>query len=92
MRRIRSQTAWGTDSAGAVAALQAGRHRGGSPTSHQLIELIVPPEATFSDCLALVRRRIWGESYFNRSANEQDPVQISPQCLERLLDQLAATA
>ena len=49
-------------------------------------------EATFSDCLALVRRRIWGDAYFDTSAGEQDPVQISPQRLERLLDQLAATA
>jgi len=50
------------------------------------------PEATFSDCLALVLRRIWGDAYFDSSADEQDPVQISPQRLERLLDQLAATA
>ncbi|MBK5929629.1 hypothetical protein [Halochromatium salexigens] len=50
------------------------------------------PEATFSDCLALVRRRIWGETYFERSASAQAPVQLSPQRLERLLDQLAATA
>ena len=49
-------------------------------------------EATFSDCLALVRRRIWGESYFDSSAQNPDPVLISSQRLERLLDQLAATA
>lgn len=49
------------------------------------------PEATFSDCLALVRRRIWGETYFDTSAQNPDPVLISPQRLERLLDQLAAT-
>ncbi|MBK1648565.1 hypothetical protein CKO36_08155 [Rhabdochromatium marinum] len=50
------------------------------------------PEATFSDCLALVRRRIWGETYFDTSAQNPDPVLISPQRLEPLLDQLAATA
>ncbi len=49
------------------------------------------PEATFSDCIALVRRRIWSNTYFDTSAGEHNPVQISPQHLERLLDQLAAT-
>lgn len=40
----------------------------------------------------LVRLRIWSERYFDTSAGEQDPVTISPQRLERLLDQLTATA
>jgi hypothetical protein len=53
--------------------------------------------ATFSDCLALVRRTIWsdtvwdGENHVN-STSETDRVLISPERLDRLLDQLAATA
>ena len=53
--------------------------------------------ATFSDCLALVRRTIWSdtlwaeEKYVN-STSEPDRVLISPERLDRLLDQLAATA
>lgn len=53
--------------------------------------------ATFSDCLALVRRTIWSdtlwaaENYVN-STSEPDRVLISPERLDRLLDQLAATA
>jgi hypothetical protein len=53
--------------------------------------------ATFSDCLALVRRTIWsdtiwdGENYVN-STSETDRVLISPERLDRLLDQITATA
>jgi hypothetical protein len=50
------------------------------------------PEATFSDCLALVRRQIWAEDNYANSTPEQELVLISPQRLERLLDQVAATA
>jgi len=47
---------------------------------------------TFSDCLALVRRTIWAEGNYVNSTPEQDKVLISPERLDRLLDQLAATA
>ena len=48
--------------------------------------------ATFSDCLALVRRTIWADQYFVKSDPDTDMVLIPPEYLERLLDQLAATA
>lgn len=53
--------------------------------------------ATFSDCLALVRRTIWSdalqaEDNYVNSSSEPDRVLISPERLDRLLDQLAATA
>ena len=47
--------------------------------------------ATFSDCLALVRRTIWAEDNCVNSTPDQEPVLISPQRLEALLNQLAAT-
>jgi hypothetical protein len=50
------------------------------------------PEATFSDCLALVRRQIWADDNYANSTSGQDLVLISPQRLERLLNQVAATA
>jgi hypothetical protein len=68
------------------------RWRAHWPTLARSSAWYLKPEATFSDCLALVRRRIWSETYFDTSAGEQAPVTISPQHLERLLDQLAATA
>ncbi|WP_200286498.1 hypothetical protein, partial [Rhabdochromatium marinum] len=40
------------------------------------------PEATFSDCLALVRRRIWGETYFDTSA--QNPSFRTPSAASRI--------
>ncbi len=43
-------------------------------------------------CLALVRRQIWAENNYANSTSEQEPVLISPQHLERLLNQVAATA
>lgn len=75
-----------------LVCLMVHRWRAHWPTLARSSAGSLKPEATFSDGLALVRRRIWGESYFDTSADEQDPVQISPQRLERLLDQLAATA
>jgi len=75
-----------------LVCLMVHRWREHWPTLARSSAWYLKPEATFSDCLALVRRRIWSESYFYTSAGEQDPVQISPQRLERLLDQLAATA
>jgi hypothetical protein len=47
--------------------------------------------ATFSDCLALVRRTIWAEDNGVNSTPDQEAVLISPQRLEALLNQLAAT-
>ncbi len=75
-----------------LVCLMVHRWREHWPTLARSSAWYLKPEATFSDCLALVRRRIWGESYFDSSAAEEDPVTISPQRLERLLDQLAATA
>lgn len=53
--------------------------------------------ATFSDCFALVRRTIWSdmlraEEIYGNSTSEPERVLISPKRLDRLLDQLAATA
>jgi hypothetical protein len=50
------------------------------------------PHATFSDCLALVRRTIWGASNFVNSTHNPDTLVISRQDWERVLDQLASTA
>ncbi|EXJ10662.1 hypothetical protein D779_0367 [Imhoffiella purpurea] len=50
------------------------------------------PQATFSDCLALVRRTLWAEDNDSDSTSEPDRVLISAKRLDRLLDQLAATA
>jgi hypothetical protein len=50
------------------------------------------PHATFSDCLVLVRRTIWADSNYTHSTPEGDRVLISAERLDRLLDQLAATA
>ncbi|EXJ10666.1 hypothetical protein D779_0364 [Imhoffiella purpurea] len=50
------------------------------------------PQATFSDCLALVRRTLWAEDNYSDSTSEPDRVLISAKRLDRLLDQLAATA
>lgn len=49
------------------------------------------PHATFSDCLALVRRRIWAHSNYTHSTLAGDSVLISAERLNCLLDQLAAT-
>jgi hypothetical protein len=48
--------------------------------------------ATFSDCLALVRRTIWAEENDANSHSEGEMVLISSKRLDRLLEQLAATA
>ena len=50
------------------------------------------PQATFSDCLALVRRTIWAENNCVNSTPSPHPVVISRQDWERLLNQLASTA
>jgi hypothetical protein len=50
------------------------------------------PHATFSDCLALVRRTIWAEENYANSRPEGEMVLISSKRLDRLLEQLAATA
>ena len=48
--------------------------------------------ATFSDVLAWVRRTLWAEKYFNKSAIQGHPVLFHPDDWEVLLDQLASTA
>jgi hypothetical protein len=50
------------------------------------------PQATFSDCLALVRRTIWAEGNYVNSLADQDQVVISRPAWERVLAQLTATA
>jgi hypothetical protein len=50
------------------------------------------PHATFSDCLALVRRTIWAEGNFVNSTSDPDALVIPQRDWERLLDQLASTA
>ena len=47
------------------------------------------PQATFSDCLALVRRTIWAEGNDVNSLADQDEVVISRPDWERVLAQLA---
>lgn len=49
-------------------------------------------EATFSDVLALIRRALWAEKYFNQSAVEREHVIFPRGDWEVLLNQLAATA
>jgi hypothetical protein len=49
-------------------------------------------QATFSDLLALVRRTIWADANYAKSAICDDQVIISRQDWERVLSQLAATA
>jgi hypothetical protein len=49
------------------------------------------PHATFSDCLALVRRTLWSASNFVNSTENPDALVISHRDWERLLDQLAST-
>ena len=50
------------------------------------------PQATFSDCLALVRRTIWAEENDVNSLADSDRVVISRPHWERVLAQLASTA
>ena len=50
------------------------------------------PQATFSDCLALVRRTIWAEGNYVNSLLDQDQVVIPRPIWERVLAQLASTA
>ncbi|MGV0950557.1 MAG: hypothetical protein ACOYB3_07770 [Azonexus sp.] len=52
----------------------------------------IKPQATFSDCLALVRRTIWAEGNYVNSLLDQDQVVISRPNWERVLAQLASTA
>ncbi len=49
-------------------------------------------EATFSDVLALVRRAIWAEKYFDGSVIQGDRVIIRRDDREVIMDQLASTA
>jgi hypothetical protein len=50
------------------------------------------PQATLSDCLALVRRTLWAEVNCVNSLADQDQVVISRPDWERVLAQLASTA
>jgi hypothetical protein len=50
------------------------------------------PQATFSDCLALVRRTIWAEGNYVNSLADPEQVLISRPDWERVLAQLASTA
>lgn len=49
-------------------------------------------QATFSDILALVRRAIWAEKYYNTSGAEGQQVVIQRHEWEELIDQLAMAA
>ncbi|WP_295455006.1 hypothetical protein, partial [uncultured Thiodictyon sp.] len=49
------------------------------------------PHATFSDCLALVRRTSWAEANFVTSTADPDSFVISRQDWQRVLNQLAST-
>ncbi len=49
-------------------------------------------EATFSDVLALVRRAIWAEKYFDKSVIQGEHVIIRRDDREVFMDQLASTA
>ena len=49
-------------------------------------------EATFSDVLALVRRAIWAEKYFDKSVIQDEQVIIRYDDWKVLMDQLASTA
>jgi hypothetical protein len=48
-------------------------------------------EATFSDVLALVRRALWAEKYYNKSTIQGDQILFHRDDWEVLLDQLADT-
>ena len=52
----------------------------------------VKEQATFSDILALVRRAIWAEKYFDTSTSEDQPVVIRRHEWEALIDQLSMAA
>ncbi|HXG66886.1 MAG TPA: hypothetical protein VNO70_17420, partial [Blastocatellia bacterium] len=49
-------------------------------------------EATFSDCLAMVRRHCWRRQYLINSASEAEFVQIPSEALDHLVSCLALTA
>jgi hypothetical protein len=49
-------------------------------------------EPTFSDLIALVRRHLWSQRYFNKSAPSPDDALIPKPLLDRLLDQLCYAA
>lgn len=57
-----------------------------------LDRLVPKTEATFSDVLALVRRAIWAEKYFDKSVIQGDHVIIRRDDWEVLMDQLVSTA
>jgi hypothetical protein len=76
----------------------AGVHLGGECLSAQatgiprLLAWYFKPQATFSDCLALVRCTIWADRNRVNSTHHSDTVLIPSQDWERRLDQLADTA
>lgn len=49
-------------------------------------------EATFSDVLAMVRRALWAEKYFQQSTVREEPILFHRDAWEALLDQLVSTA
>ena len=49
-------------------------------------------EPTFSDLIALVRRQLWSQKYFSKSAQKGNQVVIPKAALELLLDQLCYAA
>jgi hypothetical protein len=49
-------------------------------------------EATFSDCLRLVRRRLWQEKYLKNSANAADVVQLGREDFDYIIDWLSLAA
>jgi len=50
------------------------------------------PEATFTDCLAVVRRHIWRARYLVNSAPQADLVQFPREAFEALLNDLPLAA
>ena len=64
----------------------------GHPLPLRLTAWYRKSEATFSDVLAMVRRTLWAEKYFQQSAVPEEPIPFHPDAWEVLLDQLASTA
>jgi len=55
-------------------------------------DLIHKPEATFADCLAVVRQQIWRSRYLVNSAPQSDHVQFPQEAFEALLTDLSLAA
>ena len=49
-------------------------------------------ELTFSDILAIVRRSIWSEKYFSKSANQSDSDKCLDETINTLIYQLSLAA